>query len=66
MSRRVALWSRVAPIVGLLAVAGCLGRFENSVDLLLSVGASENLIRAPLSGAVGALSYLVARFVNLL
>lgn len=66
MNRRVVFWSRLAPMLGLLAVSGCLARMENSVDLLFSVGAQENLLRAPLSGAVGALSYLVARFVNLL
>lgn len=65
MVRRAAAWSRLAPIVGILAVSGCLGRMESGIDLVLGVGARDNLLLAPISGNLGAFALFVGRLMNL-
>ena len=65
MRSRIGLWSRLAPIVGVITVSGCLGRIENGVDLVLGIGAPENLLRAPISGALGGLALFFGRLTNI-
>jgi len=57
-------WDRVyrwSALTSILAVSGCLARFERNLDMVFASDATENLLRLPLSSFLAA-----ARFFSML